>query len=63
MEIYLFIWQTFIFLSIILLLISVFLILRSKIETNEKILWLLISLFIPLLGPAYYLLIGRKKLA
>ncbi|MFN4762477.1 PLD nuclease N-terminal domain-containing protein [Gillisia sp. Q332] len=60
MEIYIVIWQSFIFLSIILLLISAISILRSNTDTNKKILWMLTSLFIPFFGPAYYLLIGRK---
>ncbi len=61
MENYLFIWQSFILLSFLLLLIAVPHILGRNLNTNKKILWVVISLFIPFFGPLYYLVIGRKN--
>lgn len=34
---------------------------RNKFEENDKIIWVLILMFIPFIGSILYLFIGRKK--
>ncbi len=36
-------------------------ILRNDFEGNEKLIWSLVVLFMPLLGSALYLVMGRQK--
>ncbi|RLD23288.1 MAG: hypothetical protein DRI70_09605 [Bacteroidetes bacterium] len=48
----------FIFLIPLLALLSV---LTSQFQGNEKIIWVLIILFLPFLGSLLYFLIGRDK--
>ncbi len=59
------IWQIFIILlafsGIILTIMALIDILKSEFEGNNKIVWLLVVLFINLLGAILYFNIGRKQ--
>lgn len=46
---------------LILSIISFFDILKSKFEGNEKIIWVLVIIFVPIIGEIAYLTIGRKQ--
>jgi len=34
---------------------------KSSVSNNKKILWALITIFVPLVGPILYFVIGKKK--
>ncbi len=36
-------------------------ILKSEFEGNKKLIWLLTVIFVPLIGPIVYFIIGRKQ--
>ena len=59
------IWQIFLILialsGITLTIIALIDILKSKFEGNNKIVWLLVVIFINLLGAILYFTIGRKQ--
>jgi len=53
-----------IFLAIpqfILFIIALIDILKSEFQGNDKLIWILLIIFLPLIGPILYFLIGRKK--
>ena len=56
----LFIIQGLVLISFIIGLYSLIDILRYKFEGNNKLLWFMFVLFIPILGPLSDILIGRK---
>ncbi|WP_026838864.1 PLDc N-terminal domain-containing protein [Gillisia sp. JM1] len=56
-----FIWQALILISIALWIYCLIDVLRNKFEQNDKIMWILIVIFLPLLGSFLYLLIGKNK--
>jgi Phospholipase_D-nuclease N-terminal len=50
-------------ISIIILIIDVvviFDIIRSNKDTEKKVLWIIAVIFLPVLGPILYYLIGKK---
>ena len=52
----------FVILFIILLpLLALFSVLTNEFQGNEKIMWVLIIIFLPFLGSVLYFLIGRDK--
>ncbi|KRG29047.1 PLD nuclease N-terminal domain-containing protein [Salegentibacter mishustinae] len=55
------VWQTIILLHTVLFLISLVDILRNKFEKNNKLIWFVSIIIVPLLGPILYFLIGRKQ--
>lgn len=55
------IWQSILLISILLWIYSLIDILKNKFEQNDKIIWLLVVILIPILGPVLYILIGRNK--
>jgi len=59
------IWQTIIILlsfsGIILTIMALIDILKSKFNGNDKIVWILVVLFFNLLGAILYFIIGRKQ--
>ncbi len=57
----LFIWQTLILISIGLWIYCLIDILKNKFEQNEKIIWILVVLLLPILGSILYMFIGKKK--
>lgn len=44
-----------------LFLIALVDILRSDFKGNDKLIWLIVVIFVPVLGPICYLFIGRKQ--
>ena len=59
--------QTFILIAALILfvllipLIVIIDILRNEFEGNNKLIWVLVVLFLPLLGSLLYLIIGSKQ--
>jgi hypothetical protein len=47
-------------LAIILPLAALVNLFRSKFEHNDKLIWLVTIIFIPVLGPTLYFLVARK---
>jgi len=54
-------WQIIMFISILLWIYSLIDILKNSFEKNDKIIWALVVLLIPILGSILYILIGRKR--
>ncbi len=54
-------WQIIIYLSLILWVYSIIDILKSSFKNNDKISWLLVVIFVPIIGAILYLAIGRKQ--
>ena len=55
------IWQVIVFIVLVFWLFCIVDVLRNSFNGNDKLIWILVLLFIPFLGPFLYLLIGRKK--
>ena len=59
------VWKIIIMLffigGIVLPLIALIDILRSEFESNDKLIWLLVVLLLPILGSILYFIIGSKK--
>jgi len=45
----------------VLWIIALIDILKSEFEGNNKIIWIILTVFIPLIGSILYLIIGRKQ--
>jgi len=54
-------WQIIMFISILLWIYSLIDILKNSFEKNDKIIWALVVLLVPILGSILYILIGRKR--
>ncbi len=58
-------WQIILILvALIMLLFPVFAlisILKNDFKNNDKIVWVLVTLFLPFFGPLLYFIIGRPK--
>jgi len=48
-------------MMLLLPLIALISILRNSFEGNDKLIWVLVVLLLPVLGPILYFLIGRNK--
>lgn len=57
----LFTWQIIILLSILCWFICLVDILKNNFEKNDKLIWVLVVIFIPVLGSILYLSIGKNK--
>ena len=55
------IWQIILFVTLFFWLFCVIDVLRNSFNGNDKIVWILVLLFVPILGPFLYFFIGRKK--
>ena len=55
------IWQIILFVSFFFWLFCVIDVLRNSFNGNDKLVWILVLLFVPILGPFLYFFIGRKK--
>ena len=51
----------FIFLPLILIISALVDILKSEFTGNNKIVWVLVVMFLPLLGSVLYFVIGRNQ--
>ncbi|WP_408612976.1 PLDc N-terminal domain-containing protein [Limibacter armeniacum] len=56
----LFFW-VIVFFAFIPQIICLFSILNNEFKNNDKLVWALVVLFLPLIGPLFYLIIGRKQ--
>ncbi len=54
-------WMTISALIIILPLIALIDLLRSRFEGNDKLVWTLVIIFVVLFGPVLYFVIGKKQ--
>jgi heme/copper-type cytochrome/quinol oxidase subunit 4 len=54
-------WQIALFLTIGLTIYAFVDVLRNAFRKNNKLIWILVVLFIPVLGSILYLFIGRKQ--
>lgn len=57
----LFAWQSLLLVSIGLLICCLIDILKNKFGQNDKIVWLLVVVLLPILGSLLYLFIAKKK--
>ncbi|WP_418509682.1 PLDc N-terminal domain-containing protein [Corallibacter sp.] len=57
----LFIWQAFILLAIGLWIYCLIDILKNKFAQNNKLIWILVVIFMPFIGPLLYIIIGKNK--
>ena len=51
----------FVFAPFIVFITSLIDILKNDFKGNDKIIWVLVVMFIPIIGSLLYLIIGRKK--
>ncbi len=56
------IWEVFVLFSIVLMLYCLYDILTHSFKGNEKLVWILVLFLIPLVGPIFYLVLGKKRL-
>jgi len=57
----LFFWQSLILISIVLWVYCLIDILKNKFEQNDKVIWILVVILLPILGSILYLFIGKNK--
>jgi Phospholipase_D-nuclease N-terminal len=50
-------------LNLILVIYCIYLIVNTSLDPSMKLVWILVVLFIPLLGPILYLVVGRGNRA
>ena len=55
------IWQIIMLIVIALPVIALISILRNEFKNHDKLIWVLVVLFLPFLGPILYFIIGRPK--
>lgn len=55
------IWEILILLFIAVWVYSLVDILRNQFHKNDKIIWLLAVILVPILGAIFYVILGRKK--
>ncbi len=51
------IWQVIVFIVLVFWLFCIVDVLRNSFNGNDKLIWILVLLFVPFLGPFLYLLI------
>ncbi len=54
-------WQIITLIYIGLWIYSLIDIMKSSFEKNDKMIWILVVLFVPILGPILYMFLGRKQ--
>jgi hypothetical protein len=57
----LFIWQALLLISIGLWIFCLIDILRNQFQKNDKVIWTLVVILLPILGSLLYLFIGKNK--
>jgi hypothetical protein len=62
-EIGLLFWTLMILSTIVLLLIASISVItrKSRTDATSKLIWIIVVIFVPLLGPILYLTVGRKQ--
>jgi len=56
------IWNTFFLVSIGFWIYAVTNLLKGPLEKDDKLIWLLVILFIPIIGSLSYIFIGKKEI-
>jgi pilus assembly protein TadC len=54
-------WQLFLIIILFFWIFCIVDVLRNLFNGNDKLVWILVLLFVPLLGPFLYFFMGRKK--
>ena len=54
-------WSIFMLITIVISIISLINILNNQFPNNDKLIWVLVVLFLPILGSILYFIIGRPK--
>ncbi|MBJ2173141.1 PLDc_N domain-containing protein [Aureibaculum sp. A20] len=54
-------WQLFVLISFAFWFFAIFDILKSSFKKNDKIVWILVVLFLPILGTIFYFIVGRNQ--
>ena len=49
------------FLPLIVVILSLIDIMRNEFNGNDKVIWVLVVLFFPIIGSLLYFIIGRKR--
>lgn len=62
LSISLLVWQLFILLSFVLTVYSLIHILKHKFPKNEKLIWVIVVLFLPIVGSLFYVVLGTNKI-
>lgn len=57
----LFLWQLFILVSLVFWIYAITDILKGSFKQNDKLIWFLVVLFVPIVGTVLYLFLGRKQ--
>ena len=57
----LFLWQTLLIISIGLWIFCLINILRNQFQKNDKVIWTLVVILLPILGSLLYIFIGKGK--
>lgn len=60
-NLFLTIWQFIVVTTLLLLIFSLYDILNNKFNKNNKLIWILVVLFVPLFGALFYIFMGRKQ--
>lgn len=59
------VWQLILIFVVLLLLllpvVALISILKNEFKNNDKVIWILVVLFLPFIGPILYFIIGRPK--
>ncbi|NNE33043.1 MAG: hypothetical protein HKN40_11820 [Winogradskyella sp.] len=55
------VWSSIILLVIFLPILALVSILKNSFKANDKLIWVLVVLFLPILGSILYFIIGRSK--
>lgn len=56
------IWNTFFLVSIAFWMYAITNLLKSSFEKDDKLIWLLVIIFIPIIGSLFYVFIGKKEI-
>ncbi|WP_179345406.1 PLDc N-terminal domain-containing protein [Winogradskyella ursingii] len=60
-ELILVVWAVLIIFGIVLPFIALISILKNRFKDNDKLIWVLVVLFLPILGSILYFVMGRSK--
>lgn len=55
------IWLILLLLTMLFPLICLISILRNKFKNQDKLIWVIVVIFLPFLGPLLYLIMGRNQ--
>jgi len=55
------IWQVFLVLNILFWIFCMVDVLKNSFQASDKLIWIVVLLFVPIIGSFFYLFIGRKK--